>query len=428
MRLLLASASPARRATLRSAGIEPLVRVSGVDEDAVLAREAAVAGQPLHPADAVLALARAKADAVLATLDEPGAAAGEAAADPLPRDLLVLGCDSLLELDGEPLGKPADPADAVARWRSMRGRSGVLHTGHWLVDARPDGTAMLGATASTRVHFADLTDAEVDAYVATGEPLLVAGAFTVDGLGGPFVRGIEGDYHTVVGLSLPLLRELLGEVGLTVADLWSADLVAGPVMPGTPGAHDGPGGPGLQLRAGDVVVRSMTGSDAAALAAYRSDPEVARYQSWEAPYPLADAEALVAAVAGKDPVTADDWVQLAIEVDGRQVGDVAALVHDEGRQARIGVTLAPDAHGHGYATRALTALIDHLVAHGVHRVVADCDGRNTASARLLERVGMRREAEHRSAAWWKGEWTDELVFAVLADEWPLRRTGGRAPA
>jgi septum formation protein len=122
------------------------------------------------------------------------------------------------------LGKPQDAADAKRRWQAMRGRSGTLHTGHWIIDTRETtagGTGgQTGATASTVVHFADLTDAEIDAYVATGEPLAVAGAFTVDGLGGPFVRAIEGDYHTVVGLSLPLLRDLLGELGLYVTDLW----------------------------------------------------------------------------------------------------------------------------------------------------------------------------------------------------------------
>lgn len=215
--LLLASASPARLATLRAAGIDPLVHVSGLDEDAVLAAAERRMGV-LEPADAVLVLAQAKAQSVAERLAD---------LDDVPDDVLVVGCDSMLELDGQAWGKPADAMDAVARWRRMRGRSGVLHTGHWLIDARPtapDGPgtgATLGTTASTVVHFADLTDAEIDAYVATGEPLAVAGAFTVDGLGGPFVTGIEGDHHTVVGLSLPMLRELLQEVGLTVMDLWS---------------------------------------------------------------------------------------------------------------------------------------------------------------------------------------------------------------
>nr|WP_297428472.1 nucleoside triphosphate pyrophosphatase [uncultured Actinotalea sp.] len=216
--LLLASASPARRATLRAAGIEPHVLVSGVDEDAVLAQARTRFGD-LDPVDAVLVLANAKADDVAARLES-----GETPPDhddDLPEDLLVLGCDSLLDLDGEAFGKPRDAADATARWRRMRGRSGLLHTGHWLVDLRPDApAATLGATSTTVVHFADVTDAEIDAYVATGEPLAVAGAFTVDGRGGAFVRGIEGDHHGVVGLSLPVLRDLLQQVDLSVTDLW----------------------------------------------------------------------------------------------------------------------------------------------------------------------------------------------------------------
>lgn len=232
--LLLASASPARLATLRSAGIEPRVQVSGVDEDAVLAAATARLGR-LDPAEAVLVLAQAKAEAVARALAEaapdddsdddedggegPGVGSGQ------DGGLLVLGCDSLLELDGQALGKPRDAADAVARWQQMRGRRGVLHTGHWIVDtrepapgARPGGA--VGATSSTVVHFADLSDAEVEAYVATGEPLEVAGAFTVDGLGGPFVQAIEGDHHGVVGVSLPVLRGLLGQLGVAVHELW----------------------------------------------------------------------------------------------------------------------------------------------------------------------------------------------------------------
>ena len=211
-RLLLASASPARRATLRAAGIEPVVAVSGVDEHDVLTDAVAAVGA-LRPAEAVLILARAKAEDVAVRLAE----------HPRARDVLVLGCDSMLEFGDEVLGKPADAADATARWRAMRGRSGVLHTGHWLIAARPaDGTGTAaGATASTTVYFADLSDEEVDAYVATEEPLRVAGAFTIDGLGGPFIERIEGDHHAVVGLSLPVLRHLLAQVGVSVIDLWT---------------------------------------------------------------------------------------------------------------------------------------------------------------------------------------------------------------
>ena len=207
--LVLASASPARLATLRSAGIEPRVIISHVDEDAALAA-ARVANPALSAADAALALARAKAEEVAAT-HAPGA--------------LVLGCDSILEFEGEWLGKPGDAATVRDRWRAMRGRTGVLHTGHWLVDGRnpADGGAggEAGETASTSVWFADLTDAEVDAYVATGEPLAVAGGFTVDGLGGPFVERIDGDHHNVVGLSLPLMRHLCASIGVSIPELWS---------------------------------------------------------------------------------------------------------------------------------------------------------------------------------------------------------------
>jgi septum formation protein len=126
----------------------------------------------------------------------------------------------MLELDGEILGKPGTAAVARERWQAMRGRVGTLHTGHWIIDDRDDGSAgTVGATSSTVVHFADLTDAEIDAYVATGEPLAVAGAFTVDGIGGPYVERIDGDYHGVVGVSLPLLRALLGQLGVSIHEL-----------------------------------------------------------------------------------------------------------------------------------------------------------------------------------------------------------------
>ncbi len=195
LRLVLASASPARLKTLRAAGIEPEVHVSGVDESAVSAPGAAALCREL---------ARRKAHAVADRLgDRP--------------DTLILGCDSVLEFDGEVFGKPADAEDAVARWKRMRGRSGVLHTGHCLMLA--DATA--DAVAATTVRFADISDAEIAAYVATGEPLQVAGAFTIDGMGGPFVMGVEGDPGTVIGLSLPLLRELLARLGVPITDLWT---------------------------------------------------------------------------------------------------------------------------------------------------------------------------------------------------------------
>ena len=229
--LLLASASPARLATLRSAGVEPLVRVSSVDEDAVVAAAEEVAGAPLEAADVALLLARAKAEDVVTALeidhDEGGTDADEE-----DDGILVLGCDSVLELDGEVHGKPVDSAEALERWRRMRGRTGVLHTGHWLVDLRDSdsgGTGgMVGGTASTTVHFADLDDAEVEAYVATGEPLKVAGAFTLDGLGGPYVAGIEGDPSNVIGVSLPLLRDLVRELGVAPGTTCARDPSASP--------------------------------------------------------------------------------------------------------------------------------------------------------------------------------------------------------
>ncbi|MFE0465339.1 nucleoside triphosphate pyrophosphatase [Kitasatospora sp. NPDC058965] len=193
--LVLASASPARLGLLRQAGLDPQVIVSGVDEDALTADS---------PAELALVLARAKAAAV---------------ADRLTDGELVIGCDSVLELDGQALGKPADAAEAVRRWHAMRGRSGVLRTGHCVIDTATGRRA--SATASTTVHFAEPDDAEVEAYVASGEPLHVAGAFTLDGRSAPFVAGIEGDHGNVIGLSLPLLRTLLGELDLRITDLWS---------------------------------------------------------------------------------------------------------------------------------------------------------------------------------------------------------------
>jgi septum formation protein len=195
-RLVLASASPARHALLKAAGIDADVLVSGVDESIVEAEDAYTLS---------LALARMKARTVAARMQ----------ADP---GVLVLGCDSVLAFEGEIFGKPADAEEAVKRWQSMRGRSGVLHTGHHLTDLLSGRQAE--DVGTTVVHFADLSDDEIDAYVATEEPLHVAGSFTIDGMGGAFVERIEGDPGNVVGLSLPLLRRLLQELDVSITELW----------------------------------------------------------------------------------------------------------------------------------------------------------------------------------------------------------------
>lgn len=200
--LVLASQSPARLKTLRDAGVEPVVIVSGVDEDQLGA---------LPPQELALGLAELKCRAV-------------ATGDSLPEGALVLGCDSVLELDApgfehRALGKPHTAAEATRRWRAMRRRSGVLVTGHCVTDTATGRT--ISATAATRVRFADVSDPEIAAYVATGEPLHVAGAFTIDGLGGAFVDGVEGDHHNVVGLSLPLLRRMLADLGHSWTELWN---------------------------------------------------------------------------------------------------------------------------------------------------------------------------------------------------------------
>ena len=195
-RLVLASASPARLALMRQAGLTPEVVVSQVDESSVRAPRV---GEQV----ALLAAAKAKAVAEQET------------------DALVVGADSLLEFRGKPLGKPADAHDARDRWQRMSGRSGVLHTGQALLDVR-DGQVVSRdvAVVSTVVHFASPTPREIEAYLATGEPLAVAGAFTLDGLGAPFVRRVEGDPAAVVGLSLTTLRTQLAKRGLAITDLW----------------------------------------------------------------------------------------------------------------------------------------------------------------------------------------------------------------
>jgi septum formation protein len=210
VRLYLASTSPARLATLRAVGIEPVTLPSHVDE------EAAVAGLgSIPPAEFVLFLARLKAEAVAASLAD---VVGDF-------DGLVLGGDSAFEFGGELYGKPHLPATARERWRAQRGRDGILHSGHWLIDAR-DGRigAAVGASAAARVRFADdITDDEIDAYIATGEPLEVAGAFTIDARGAAFIESVDGDPHAVVGLSVPLVRKLVRSLGVEWTGLWNIE-------------------------------------------------------------------------------------------------------------------------------------------------------------------------------------------------------------
>ena len=203
--LILASASPARTKLLTDAGIGHTVLVSDVDEDAVTARYGLT-----DPHDTALLLARAKAEAVASLPEAVGA--------------LVIGCDSVFEFDGEAHGKPWEADVARERIRRMSGSSGVLHTGHWLVDCRDtdeDGSgATLGAVSSAAVHFAKLSEDEIEAYIATGEPLQVAGSFTIDSLGGAFIERVDGDPHAVVGLSVSTLRQLLASADVRIIDLW----------------------------------------------------------------------------------------------------------------------------------------------------------------------------------------------------------------
>jgi septum formation protein len=194
VRVVLASSSPARLAVLRAAGLEPDVIVSGVDEDAFSASTTA---------ELVGLLAAAKASSVASSLG----------------DGLVIGCDSLLDLDGRAYGKPASLDEAIADWRAMSGNTGTLFTGHCVIDVAAGRQA--AAVAATTVRFGTPTDEEIEAYVGTGEPLKMAGAFTIEGLGGWFIDSIDGDHNNVIGISLPLLRGLLRDLGVTIPGLWS---------------------------------------------------------------------------------------------------------------------------------------------------------------------------------------------------------------
>jgi septum formation protein len=190
--LVLASASPARYRVLRDAGFDPEVVVSGVSEEVA----------EIGTAHAVVVLAERKGDAVAGRCPQS----------------LVLSCDSMLDLDGSSFGKPASPEEATDMWRRLSGNQGVLHTGHCLIDTATE--RRVSRLASTVVRFGTPTEVEIRAYVASGEPLAVAGAFTIDGLAAPFINGIEGDPSNVVGLSLPLFRRMLDEFGISITELW----------------------------------------------------------------------------------------------------------------------------------------------------------------------------------------------------------------
>jgi septum formation protein len=197
---VLASASPARRRVLTEAGITPVIHVSEVDEDALTTEL-----QPIGPAALALALARAKAQDV---------AVHFAGRD----DVIVVGCDSVFDLNGIAYGKPLTAEVALERIRSMSGRAGHLHTGHWAIR----GNRSTGTTTTTGLTFAELSDEEITGYVATGEPLNVAGAFTLDGHSAPFIRRIVGDPSNVIGISLPTMRDLVRDLGLSWPDLWTS--------------------------------------------------------------------------------------------------------------------------------------------------------------------------------------------------------------
>lgn len=238
-RIVLASQSPARRATLQAAGVNPLIRVSGVDEEEIVAALRAGSISEPSPSQIVCAQAKAKAlEVAQSVATELNTGRFHEVSPEATSILLVVGCDSMLEIGGRMVGKPGTPEVAVRRIKEMRGKDAVLWTGHALVPVVREPGVDVGAQdqwtmnpsitqdASTIVHFGSMSDEEIDAYVATGEPLGVAGSFTIDGLGGPFVEAVTGDPHSVVGISLPLLRRMVSESGVFWPDLWNTDIQA----------------------------------------------------------------------------------------------------------------------------------------------------------------------------------------------------------
>lgn len=192
---VLASASPARKKLLQLAGIKPIVCSSNFDESQIQSEDAI---------QLVETLAKCKAETVVNQFS----------------DALILGCDSVLEIAGNIYGKPESPQDAIARWQIMRGKVGILYTGHALLDLSQN--QQLVSCGITKVHFADLSDREIEAYVASGEPLKCAGSFALEGKGGLFVEKIEGCHSNVIGLSLPLLAQMLAQLGYSVSDFWQS--------------------------------------------------------------------------------------------------------------------------------------------------------------------------------------------------------------
>lgn len=203
MRFILASQSSGRLRTLQQAGLDPEVIVSGFDEDQI---------HEFDPATLAARLARAK---------------GEVVANQVTNDAIIVACDSTLEFDGRVRGKPGSPEATIEQWYRIRGRQGVLHTGHFVMVRKGGEESVSTRVASTVVHFADLAEDEIDAYVATGEPVHVAGGFTIDGLGGAYITAVEGDPHNVVGISLPLLRQILTDLGIRWHTLWRPDTTKG---------------------------------------------------------------------------------------------------------------------------------------------------------------------------------------------------------